>query len=59
VACQHGTSGRWVGGNGGLGVARGEPGVGVEGEQKMEAGMGVEGGVGGVPLTIIPPLDEH
>jgi len=65
MACQHSTSRRQVGSDGGLGVvgARGELGVGAVGEQEAE-GEGEEEGkeegeVGGVPLTITPPLDEH
>ena len=62
VACQRGTSRRWVGNDGGLGVvgARGELGAGVEaeaeGEQEVEAE--VEGEAGGSPYNH-PPPDEH
>jgi len=52
VARQRGTSRRQVGSNGGSGAvgARGEPGVGAEGEWEAEAEA--EGEAGGVPLTI-------
>jgi len=55
MACQRGTSGRWVRSNGGSGAvgARGEPGARAEGDQEAEAEAE------GVPLTITPPLDEH
>ena len=51
MAHQHGTSGRRVGSDGGLGVvgARGKLGAGAEGEQETEAEA--EGEAGGVPLT--------
>jgi len=59
VARQRGTSGRWLGSNGGSGAvgvtSGGGPGAGAEGEWEAEG----EGEVGGVPLTITPPLDEH
>ena len=55
MAHQRGTSGRQVRSNGGSGAvgARGELGAEAEGEWEAEAE------VGGVPLTITPPLDEH
>ena len=51
MACQHVTSGKRVGSNGGLGAVgvRGKPGVGAEAEGEQEAEA--EGEMGGVPLT--------
>ena len=55
MACQRGTSGKWVGSNGGLEVVgatlRGELGVGAEGEREAEMEVEAEGETGGVPLT--------
>ena len=62
MARQHGTSGRRVGSNGGLGAVgatlRGEPGAGAEGEQEAEVEAEVEGEAGGSPYNH-PPPDEH
>jgi len=59
VAYQRGTSGRRLGSNGRSGAvgvtSGGGPGAGAEGEWEAEG----EGEVGGVPLTITPPLDKH
>jgi len=57
MACQRGTSRRWVRSDGGSeavgAMLRGKPGAGVEGEQEVEVEAEAEGEAGGVPLTIL------
>jgi len=61
MARQCGTSGRWVGSDGGLEAVgtmlRGEPGAGAEGEWEAEAEAEGEGEAGGVPLTFSSPAE--
>jgi len=56
MACQHSTSGRRVGSNGGLGAvgvtSRGEPRAGAGGDREAEVGAGVEAKAEAVPLTV-------
>ena len=55
MACQHSTSGRWVGSGGRLEAV----GATLRGELEAEVEVEVEGEMEGVPLTITPSPEKH